>query len=198
MQEAMKERNELHCIRLKVVSLLFISYLNSAFVSLIVMLSRFYVFSYIFKEIYISSSFLFRKLEFQRFYYASNDCCGKKGEKSILLSRNSKNNVVDLGRRGRGKESFTGLDCYESGELASKTRYREVNVSICTKPRTHEEEVRVARAARFYRFRASACSRAAANCSLMQANERASGRVAFLGRVARKASFDDVNDENAT
>jgi len=36
----------------------------------------------------------------------------------------------------------------------------------------------VARAARFYRFRASACSRAAANCSLMQASERA--RCFFL------------------
>lgn len=107
----------------------------------------------------------------------------------LLTDRETvKNGVLDLERQGRGK-SFTGLDCYESGELASKTRYREVNVSICTKPRTYEEEVRVARAARFYRFRASACSRAAANCSLMQANERASGRVVFLGRVSRKSQL---------
>lgn len=61
-----------------------------------------------------------------------------------------------------------------------------------------EEKVRVARAARFYRFRASACSRTAANCSLMQASER----VAFLRRrgkldaerngIAGFTAIDDV------
>lgn len=106
-------------------------------------------------------------------------------------------------RAEKDTSPYTSLDCFESGELASKTRYQEVSVSICI-IQSHayeEEEVRVARAARFYRFRASACSRAAANCSLMQASERASERVGallFLGVRRRKASLNNiVNDENA-
>ena len=79
---------------------------------------------------------------------------------------------------------YTNLDCFESSKLVSKTHYREVSVSMCiiqSHAYEEEEEVRVARAARFYRFRASACSRAAANCSLMQASER----VAFLGCMSK-------------
>lgn len=75
-----------------------------------------------------------------------------------------------------GSPRSSGSNCLELGELASKTRCREVSVRICIIQRHAYEgggEVRVARAARFYRFRASACSRAAANCSLMQASERA-------------------------
>jgi len=97
---------------------------------------------------------------------------------------------MDLASRERWKFLYLNLDCFESGELASKMRYREVSVSICiiqSHAYKEEKEVRVARAARFYRFRASACSRAAANCSLMQASERASGRVAFLGCTSKKS-----------
>ena len=92
---------------------------------------------------------------------------------------------------------YTNLDCFESGKLASKTHYREVSVSMCiiqSHAYEEEEEVRVARAGRFYRFRASACSRAAANCSLMQASER----VAFLECMSKKSLDNTVNDENAT
>lgn len=126
----------------------------------------------------------------------------RKKERDTLLADEDDKKRWRHGSYGAEKDgsSYTSLDCFESGELASKTRYREVSVSICIIQRhayEEEEEVRVARAARFYRFRASACSRAAANCSLMQASERA-GALLFLGVCRRKASLDNVvNDENA-
>ena len=84
-----------------------------------------------------------------------NNSSRKEGETSSL---------DDLGGEPAGKTAGRGSVWMYAGT----NRYAFID----------EEKVRVARAARFYRFRASACSRAAANCSLMQASER----VAFLRR----------------
>lgn len=94
-------------------------------------------------------------------------------------------------KRERGKSLYQLRVLRVRRVCECETCYQVVSVRICTKPYRHtrtrkkKRRVRVARAARFYRFRASACSRAAANCSLMQASER----VAFLGRTSRKSQF---------
>lgn len=101
-------------------------------------------------------------------------------------------------KREKGEILIPAQSASSQASCECETCCQVVSVRTCTKPYKHtrkkKRRVRVARAARFYRFRASACSRAAANCSLMQASER----VAFLGCRGRASFADVVNDENVS